>query len=276
MARFYSQRLKREITNKGLNRIRKPASANQYVKDGHSEIPVWGNIIGSKKRFYENYLYSDLINHFPFKNKKPKILIVGAGIGEELIEFKNHLNAKKIKPKIETMGITKMLTDKASKVVSKDHSMNLCLEEIDIKNPAHKNLIKSLRDNFDIVVAPMSAGVHTPYIAYNCFLCSLMLKPEGVAKIHVLSEKMIKNYLDNSKHYINERPFDFSEPELKDAKSQFRFIQKNYIQTQRLVPTVYRMLESYLGKEVAKSYKIEIKPDNFNSNYNVLEITRRK
>lgn len=276
MPRFYSPRLKREVIPKKLGKIREPASANKYIKLGHSEIPVWHNVIGSKKRFYENYLYSDLIARFPSKKSKPKILVIGAGIGEELIELKNHLNAKKIKPKIETLGITKILTDKASKVVSKDHSMNLCLEEIDIKNPEHKKLIKSLRENFDVVAAPISAGVHTPHIAYNCFLCALMLKPEGVAKIHVLSEKMIKNYLDNSKHYINERSFDFSEPELKDAKSQFRFIQKNYIQTQRLIPTVYRMLESYLGKEAAKSYKIEIKPDNLNSNYNILEITRNK
>lgn len=276
MPKFYNPRPKRKITNKSFGKIRKPANHNLDIREGRLETSVWGNNIGTKKRFYNNYLYSDLVNNFPSKNKKPKILVIGAGIGEELIELKNHLYAKKINPKIETMGITKMLSNKAKKVVHKDYSINLNLEEIDIKNPAHKKLIETLRNNYDVVAAPMSVGIHTSYIAYNCFLCSLMLKPNGVAKIQLLSDSVIKNYLENNKHYINERPFDFTKSELKVEKSKLRQLQRNYAQTQRLIPTVYRMLESYLGKGVAKSYMIEIKPDISNPGYNILEITRKK
>ena len=58
MPKFYNPRPKRKITNKSFGKIRKPANHNLDIRK--FETSVWGNNIGTKKRFYNNYLYSDL------------------------------------------------------------------------------------------------------------------------------------------------------------------------------------------------------------------------
>ena len=84
---------------------------------------------GETNRFDYTYItkFKNLpIIHLKNINKKnPKIMILGAGSGRELIELKKILKQEKINPEINVFSLTKSL-DKyiEKKIVTKDYSMN--------------------------------------------------------------------------------------------------------------------------------------------------------
>ncbi|MEI8364707.1 MAG: hypothetical protein WCF78_04620 [archaeon] len=143
---------------------------------------------GEKNRFDYTYVtkFKNLpIMHLKSINKKnPKIMILGAGSGRELIELKDILKKEKINPEINVFSLTKSLDkDIEKKIVNKDYSINKAIENIDPKRD--KQIIKENIGKYDLVVAPLSVGVYTDHVAYNMLLTSLLLRKHGKAYIEV-------------------------------------------------------------------------------------------
>lgn len=267
--------MRKANVSRKVGKIRKPLPNVDKIKSGqYLEEHEWRKN-GDKDRFIDNSIYFNLIKGINRNNKSPKILILGPGIGEEVIELNKILKILKLNPEIESLGLTNQLTKKAKEVIKKDHSKNLALEEIDPNNPEHKKLINSLKEKFDYILAPTSIGIHTRYPAYNCFLCALALKPKGEARITILSEDFSQSYIDLYKHQLETKEaYGYKEREISKIEHELRFAQRMKSQTKTIVPTIYRMLNSYLKKDIREQYTVDIQPDSFNLRSSILYIKR--
>lgn len=195
-------------------------------------------IQNSYKRIYSTILRKDPINHLIKKrNKKPNVLVLGPGVGHDIVLLKLELQKNQINPKIDVLGIQKTIDPLLleRKIVDKDLSSGKALEEIS-QDPKNKKIISKLKERYDLVIAASSAGLHTLYPAFNVFNVSAMLRKGGVAYIEVPTKERINDSLKGN----------FGIPEIHRT----RMIN----QLERLPEIVTRFLESYGGKKYAQEF----------------------
>lgn len=267
--------MKKAMIRKPIGRIREALpNVKKIINGEYLEVHEWPKN-GHKERFIDNPIYVNVVKSISKNNKNPKILILGPGIGEEVIELNKTLRGFKINPEIESLGLTNQLTENAKEAIKKDHSRNLALEEIDPSNPEHKELISNLREKFDYVIAPTSVGIHTRYSAYNGFLCALALKPKGEARITILKENFSQDHIDLYKHQLETKDaYRYTEREVLKIQNELRLALRLKAQTKTMVPTIYRMLDSYFKKDMRKQYTVEVQSDNYDMRYSILYIKR--
>ena len=120
------------------------------------------------------------------KKRNPKVMVLGPGIGLDLIELKRYLERFEIDPEIDTFAITKALDVDAKKLtVTNEFAFNTPLELIDPKNPEHNAFVNHVTNRYDLVIAPLSVGFHTHYPAQNSFKSALMLTKGGEAFVQL-------------------------------------------------------------------------------------------
>jgi len=149
------------------------------------------NYKGTKERFKEVYITE--LNNQPIKHlasldiKNPNVMILGAGLGEDIPELKKELIKININPNIDVFSLTKTLPKDLIKTmqVRNDFSNKIGFEEINPKNPKLKKLIKDTKGQYDLVMAPMSVGVHTNYPATVLFNSAMLLKKNGKAYVQI-------------------------------------------------------------------------------------------
>jgi len=143
-------------------------------------------------------LYNSIIRS---RNKKPKIMSIGPGLGLDLAELNIDLNSVGIESSIDVLSLQKLVNINILKLLNgKDYSQNVALEEI-FSNPGkYKSVIRELLGKYDFLIAALSAGIYTNYSTHNCFFMFLMLAPQGEAYIDVNHfdedkfRQMVKNH----------------------------------------------------------------------------------
>jgi hypothetical protein len=211
---------------------------------------VKGVVVGNKavvlenryKKIYTKILKKDHVLHFLKTGKKnPNLLILGAGFGQDIILLKRELLDYNIKPKIDVLGIQKTIDPKLleTKIVNKDLSSGKAIEEISQEPQKNKKLISKLKERYDMVVAPSSAGLHTLYPAFNVFNISCMLKKGGIAYIEVPTKELIN---DKEKGH-----FDVPEKYRKPMIAQL----------EKLPEIVQRFLKSYGGENFSREFSFK-------------------
>lgn len=191
------------------------------------------------KRVYRTILNKDPINHLiKRKNKNPNIMILGPGAGQDIVLLRRELISNDIKPQIDVLGIQKTIDPKLleTKIVHQDLSSGKALEEISQDPKENKKIISKLKERYDLVVAPSSAGLHTLYPAFNVFNIACMLKKGGVAYIEVPTKERI----------TNKEKGNFGVPEKHRASM--------ISQLERLPAVVQRFLEAYNGKKYSQEF----------------------
>ena len=182
----------------------KPTEANERMILENKED--FGNNKGDK--FIRFWMCDESPLDFFDKLKKPnpQIMIIGPGLGEDLIDLHGHLIAKGFDPKIDVFGLTKTVTLSAQKVVRKDYSQNVALETIGANPEKYAELVNALKGKYDLVTAYSSAGYHTQFPAQNCFFMAMMLAGGGEAHIDIASGKRLFSSaaLINNAKYLKE------------------------------------------------------------------------
>ena len=153
---------------------------------------------GDVKKFHEVYELKFQGKPLNFlikqKNKKPNIMVLGAGEGKDLKLLKRFCKKHKKEPVIDVLSLTKALPKTVKKIVNKDYSNNKALETIDLERD--KKLISEIKNKYDLVMAPLSVGVYTNHQTYNMFLSAMMLKNEGRTYIQVRFTKDLEKRFD--------------------------------------------------------------------------------
>lgn len=120
------------------------------------------------------------------RKRNPKVMVLGPGLGLDLIELKRYLEHYGIDPEIDTFAITKALDQDAKELtVTNEFAFNTPLELIDPKKPEHNAFVEHVINRYDLVVAPLSVGFHTHYPAQNSFKSALMLNKGGEAFVQL-------------------------------------------------------------------------------------------
>lgn len=195
---------------------------------------------GQKTRYrqiFSTILRKDPINHLiKSKNKKPNIMILGPGEGNYISYLNSELRSYNINPRIDVLGLQKTINPELlkRKIVRRDFSRGIALEEISANPKANRKLISRIKGKYDLVMAPASVGLHTLYPALNVFNVSCMLKKGGVAYIEVPSKERVA-YYDK-----------FAIPE----KHKRRMIS----QLDRLPKAVEKFLEIYGGEKFSQEF----------------------
>ncbi|MFA5745405.1 MAG: hypothetical protein WC932_00920 [archaeon] len=173
---------------------RKKGFVNEMIKDPAKDIWIHD---GSVRRYTE--VFDGRLDHHPIeflkrKNiKNPKVLFIGPAQGEYISEFKKDMNKWGINPVIEVIGIHKTVKPELieKQIIFKDHSQGLVLEDIFDNSKKYNSVIKEISNNFDLVIASKSSGVHTLYPAYNVFISAIFLKPRGRTYIEIPSKERV-------------------------------------------------------------------------------------
>jgi hypothetical protein len=166
----------------GSNRVEKKG-ISAFITNKKEKWPAFGQEYRYIHTFVKKFSEKPFLHLKKIKKEKPKIMVLGAGLGIDLIEFKKTLNSIKINPTIDVLSLTKSLSPRAKKIVNKDYSQNKAIETIDFKKET--KLASNLKNKYDLVVAPLSVGVYTDHPSYNMFLTSLMLNKNGKAYIEL-------------------------------------------------------------------------------------------
>ena len=166
----------------GSTRVEKKG-ISAFITNKKEKWPAFGQEYRYIHAFIKKFSEKPFLHLKKIKKEKPKIMVLGAGLGVDLIEFKKALNLIKINPTIDVLSLTKSLSPRAKKIVNKDYSQNKAIETIDFKKET--KLASNLKSKYDLVVAPLSVGVYTDHPSYNMFLTSLMLNKNGKAYIEL-------------------------------------------------------------------------------------------
>ncbi len=119
------------------------------------------------------------------KKREPQIMVVGAGLGLDLVLLKKDVENAGMTPQIDVFSLTKSLFPGVEEIVRTDYSQNVSLEEVGANPKKYVNLIKALQGKYDLVVAFLSAGAHANFPAQNCFFMAMMLAVLGEAHIDI-------------------------------------------------------------------------------------------
>jgi hypothetical protein len=185
------------------NPFGKSRAALEKVKSITSkQIPdLWVNsgLEGRFKQVYVKQLKNKPLNFLKnnFKNSKPNIMILGAGFGGDIIKLNEYLTQNKIKSKIDVFSLHKMI-DLSKNIIREDYSQHIALEELFFKN---KQTFGKIINKYNLVVAPLSVGVHTKYPVYNALCSAVMLKKKGVLyyEVPIVNKQIIKKLNKHNK-----------------------------------------------------------------------------
>ena len=182
------------IRKKNLKKFGKEREVNESVN----------YILSSKKKGFESWAYKGDRDRYkvvfelqlkkkPLKYlldnniKSPKIMMLGPSTGKYILEFKKRLLENKIKPIIDCFS----LKNELNKDVEKEVRLNLfgkgAFEKLNTKanNPDLKEIQRNLIDKYNLIIAPMSVGVHTKYPINALFTSALMLRKGGKAYVEI-------------------------------------------------------------------------------------------
>lgn len=231
----------------GKKRELKKSVENIVKKKEIDSWPLNGQVISKPLKYhqtnryvsvYHDILRKEPINHLiKTKNKTPSLLVLGPGIGQDISYLKNELSSNGINPKIDVLGLQKTIEPKLleKKIVNKDFSSGLSLEEISSNPIKNKKLISNLKGKYDMVVGSASVGLHTLYPAFNVFNTSMLLKKKGVAYVEIPTKRTLTSN------------FNFGIPE--------KHLKRIIAQTERLPEIVTRFLETQGGKNFSQEFK---------------------
>jgi len=176
----YKERIKRELCTHSRSGI------ELYELKGSEG---WGHN-GEPSRFHP--IYNIFLNREPtnflisLKKKNPKIMILGAGKGEDIPLFKKELQQNKINPIFDVFSLTNSLSPKIKRnIVRNDFSNKLGFEQINPQTEEHKILINKIKGKYDLVVASLSVGVYTKYPSTTLLNAGMLLSKGGRAYIEV-------------------------------------------------------------------------------------------
>jgi len=179
-----NRNIKKRVEKKGLS---------LFIKDKKESWPAFGKAHRFEIIYVKKFKQLPLEFLKKNKNKKPKIMILGAGLGEDIKLLKTELQKDNIKPNVDVFSLTKSISETAKKEIRKDYSINKALETINFKE--NKRLVSKIKEKYDLVIAPLSVGVYTDHVAYNLFLTSKLLRPKGKAYVEVLkNNNLIKKF----------------------------------------------------------------------------------
>lgn len=159
---------------------------------------------GQKDRYYE---YETVYLRFLKRNrkKKPQIMVIGPGKGEDILEFQREMTKKGIHPEIDVFGLTNSLYPEVYKVIRRDYSRRIALETVGANPEKYPYLIDALKGKYDLVTSFMSAGIYTNFPVHNCFFMAMMLAVRGEAHIDYINPYW--NKLDKLKSKLNLESF---------------------------------------------------------------------
>ena len=116
----------------GSTRVEKKG-VSAFINNKKEIWPAFGQEYRYSHIFIKKFSEKPFLHLKKIKKEKPKIMVLGAGLGVDLIEFKKALNLIKINPTIDVLSLTKSLSPRAKKIVNKDYSQNKAIETIDFK-----------------------------------------------------------------------------------------------------------------------------------------------
>ncbi len=150
-------------------------------------------------QFYDSILTSNI--------KKPKIMILGPSLGENIPKIKRSFEIVGKSPEIDVFGLTKSIVRSARKIVRKDFSDNFTFEELWTNPEYNRYLLKEILGRYDFIEGVYSVGYHTNYPEKTSFFTALMLAKGGEAYLTInvlqlqsrlrnliMSKKIIKDH----------------------------------------------------------------------------------
>lgn len=183
-----------------FQKIRPLQAVNDRLEIGREDKSYGYN--GEARRY--NEIYSQDLKGQPIvflinlKKKSPKIMVIGPGVGLDLIVLTRELSYFGIEPQLDVFGLTKTISTDAQKVVRTDYSQSVALETIGSDPEKYSELINAVQGVYDLVIGSNSVGFHTNYPAHNCFYSAMMLNVGGEAYIDVyLGIKLLKKTMPN-------------------------------------------------------------------------------
>lgn len=172
--------IKKRVEKRGLS---------LFIKNKKEYWPAFGKEHRFEIVYYKKFKKLPIEFLKKSKNKKPKVMILGAGLGEDIKLLKAELQKNNVNPSVDVFSLTKSISKTAKKEIKKDYSINKALETINFKE--HSKLINNIKEKYDLVVAPLSVGVYTDHVAYNLFITSKLLNKNGKAYVEVLKDKKL-------------------------------------------------------------------------------------
>ena len=159
-------------------------------------------------------------------NPNPNVMVLGAGKGETILEFKNFLLRHKVNPTVDVFSLTKNLDPYIKKIVHKDFSENIPFEHLNVKDSAYKNL----KNKYDLVIGAMSVGVHTKYPVNSLFTSALMLQKGGRAYIEMVDflKGSGKSSIKELKEYFKKKDISFIDDKILYQK-QFLVLENVFL-----------------------------------------------
>lgn len=135
--------------------------------------------------------------------KRPvDIMILGPGEGAEVLFLKSFLQ-ENIKTNIDTLGLSNALSTSAKKEVRTNYSPNKpdALSTFDHFN--HLHLIKK----YDYIYSHLGPGYYSLYPEIALLKIGSMLRPGGIARIHVNSNISTQQLKENMQEYLYLKEF---------------------------------------------------------------------
>lgn len=137
------------------------------------------------------------------KKTNPKIMILGPGDGEYILDLHKTLNKLNINPEIDVLGLSNSITSKVKKKIRTDYSQGISFEELWNYPEKYKSIIRDFLGKYDLIEASYSTGYHTNYSEKTSFYTALMLAPQGEAYVLIRPESV--SSLNNKFNKFNKK-----------------------------------------------------------------------
>lgn len=200
------------LTHKFRERVRenrKKLDEIRYI-DNFKYDEVWP-LNGARSRFntiYYYFLKGAPINFFKnLRKSNPRIMVLGPGKGEYILDLHNRLNRLNINPVTDVFGLTKSVSEEVSKIINKDHSQGITFEELWYYPEKYKSTIEKFFGEYDFIDASYSTSYHTSYPEKTAFYTSLMLAKGGEAYITLNPFSISRRFFDRLKEFKSNRFF---------------------------------------------------------------------
>ncbi|MFA5745811.1 MAG: hypothetical protein WCX82_00465 [archaeon] len=196
---------------------RKPTSTVKDIVDFKQlERNAWQYNGNARYDVYKVELAGKPVEHLvQLKKEKSQILILGPGLGKDILFLRKDLNEHKIKPIINVFGLTK-ITDSQSaySYIDKDYSIGVPFENLDPKIENHREILEENIGKNDVIIALKSTSYHTNYLEFSLYQSAIMLSKGGKAylefnfleikrKIPIKDKEKEEEYYNRLKIYFN-------------------------------------------------------------------------